>query len=89
MNTMKKLEKILKVFANARRLAILAHLCARKEATVGNVSREIKLSFKSTSRHLAVLFSADLVEREQRNLEVYYSVSKSGRTMFNQVFSIL
>ena len=86
---MKKLEKVLKVFANARRLAILAYLRQTKEASVGNIAREIKLSFKSTSRHLGVLFAADLVEKDQRSLEVYYYLSHPAKKMLALILTIL
>ena len=69
------LEKVLKALANKRRLFILAFLKKEKEATVSLISREIKLSFKSTSRHLSILLSAEIVEKEQRSLEAYYSIA--------------
>lgn len=71
----KSLEKILKAVANKRRLAILEYLSKKKEANVRDIAEHIKLSYKSTSRHLAVLRSADLVDREQRSLESFYSIS--------------
>lgn len=75
---MKDLEKTLKALANRRRLAILKYLKRKKEATVGDIAGEIKLSFKSTSRHLGILSGADLVEKEQRSLEVYYRLASSA-----------
>ena len=71
----KRMERTLKALANRRRLAVLAFLKQRKEATVGEIAEEIRLSFKSTSRHLSVLASADIVNREQRSLEVFYSLA--------------
>jgi len=71
-NKYKYLEKILKALANKRRLMILSFLKKEKEATVGTIAQEIKLSFRSTSRHLIVLFSAEIVEKEQRGTEAYY-----------------
>ncbi len=65
----------MKALASKRRLAILAHLKAHKEVTVGTIAEAINLSFKSTSRHLAVLSGADILEKEQRSLEVYYSLN--------------
>ena len=62
------LERPLKALANRRRLAILGYLKRRPEATVGEISGAIKLSFKSTSKHLAILAAADMVERDQRSL---------------------
>lgn len=71
----KKLERILKASANRRRFCILSHLKKEREATVGAVAEHINLSFKSTSRHLAILFAAELVDRTQRSSEVFYRLS--------------
>ena len=64
---MRELERILKALANRRRLAILKYLKKTHEATVGEIAGEIKLSFKSTSKHLCVLAGADIIERDQRS----------------------
>jgi len=68
-------EKLLKSLANKRRLEILKFLKSGHRASVGDIASHIKLSFKSTSRHLSVLFSNDIVENEQESLSVYYSLS--------------
>lgn len=75
--------------ANRRRLAILKHLKKNREASVGEIAAEIRLSFKSTSRHLAVLASADIVERDQRSLQVFYRLSSSVPTPVRGVLTIL
>ncbi|MEK7106962.1 MAG: metalloregulator ArsR/SmtB family transcription factor [Patescibacteria group bacterium] len=71
----KELESNLKALANRRRLAIVRFIKKSKEASVGDIADEIKLSFKSTSRHLSVLFSAGLLDREQRSLQVFYKLA--------------
>ncbi len=71
------LERTLKALANRRRLAILEYLKRQPEATVGEVSSAIKLSFKSTSKHLAILAAADMVERDQRSLQMYYRLAEA------------
>ena len=71
----KKLERTLKASANRRRFRILAFLKKESEATVGEIAEHINLSFKSTSRHLAVLYGAELVERTQRSSEVFYRLT--------------
>jgi DNA-binding transcriptional ArsR family regulator len=73
--TERELERVLKALANKRRLAIVRFLKKRKESTVGDIAGAIKLSFKSTSRHLALLAAADVVDREQRSLSVYYKIA--------------
>ena len=74
---MKELEKTLKALANRRRLAIVKYLKNEKEAKVGDIADAIKLSFKATSKHLGVLYSADIVEREQRSLHMLYKISST------------
>ena len=75
MNYFKKLERVHKAVANRRRLAMVSHLKEKKEVSVGKMASHIKLSFKSTSRHLAVLLSADLVEKNQKSVEVFYRLA--------------
>lgn len=72
------LVKIFKAVSNERRFLILKHLFRAKELTVGQVSEAIHLSFKSTSRHLAVLLNAKLVSVRQVNLNRFYSINKSN-----------
>ncbi len=72
---MKELEKILKALANKRRLAILKFLKQTREAAVGEIAEEIRLSFRATSKHLNILAAVDLVERDQRSLQVMYRLS--------------
>jgi len=73
----KELEKILKILANRRRLAIINYLRKKKEAKVGDIADEIKISFKATSKHLGLLFNADIVEKEQRSLQMWYRLSEN------------
>ena len=65
---MKKMEKTLKALANRRRLAILKYLKNTGQASVGDIAGKIQLSFKATSKHLNILFGADILEREQKSL---------------------
>lgn len=69
-------EKILKAFANRRRLAILKLLKKETELVVDAIAKKIHLSFKSTSHHLRLLTALDILERDQRSINVYYSLSK-------------
>ena len=74
---MKELEKILKGLTNKRRLAIIRLLLKIKEMTVADIAERIKLSFKSTSKHLAILHQLDILDRRQENLNMYYRLSDS------------
>lgn len=86
---MKKLERILKALANRRRLAILKYLKDHKEASVGEIASAIKLSFKATSKHLAILAAVDLVEREQRSLQMFYRLSKNQPPAAHKILFLL
>jgi len=85
----KELERVLKALANRRRLAIISFLRKEKEGNVGSVAEAIRLSVKSTSRHLAVLSGADLLDRDQRSSEVFYKVSASIPDVFQQLIKSL
>ena len=86
---MKQLEKTLKAMANRRRLAIAKFLKDNSASSVGEIAREIKLSFKSTSRHLGLLSAADIVDKEQKGLTVFYSLSKDQKPIIKSLISHL
>ena len=81
----KELEKQLKALANARRLKILKYLDKVNKASVGDIAREIKLSFKSTSRHLAVLRAAEMVLADQQSLMIFYSLANPKLLVVKQI----
>jgi len=88
MTTERELEKIYKAVANRRRIAILRYLKSGN-ATVGEVAKAIKLSVKSTSRHLQVLAGARLIAAEQRGLYMHYTLdqkSEGFRTLHSGIF---
>ena len=74
--TSKELEKILKGLANKRRLAIIRLLSKNDAMRVSDIASFIKLSFKATSKHLLILKQLDIIESQQINREVYYSLLK-------------
>lgn len=86
---MKKLERILKALANRRRLAILKYLKENKEAPVAEIAHEIDLSFKATSKHLGVLSAVDIVEKEQRSLQMLYCLSPNQEPAAKYIISLL
>lgn len=86
---MRKMERILKALANQRRLAILKHLKENREAPVAEIAEEINLSFKATSKHLGVLSAADIVEKEQRSLQMFYCLSGNQKPAAKYIISLL
>lgn len=85
---MKGLERTLKALANRRRLAILRHLKSNKEASVSDIASEIHLSFKATSKHLRILDAIDIIEKEQRGAQVFYSLVKNQKSTVKHVLSV-
>lgn len=86
---MKKLEKILKALANRRRLAILKYLKENKKAPVAEIAHEIDLSFKATSKHLGILLSVDILEKDQINLQMFYYLSEKQKPEAKHILSLL
>ncbi|MEK7596067.1 MAG: metalloregulator ArsR/SmtB family transcription factor [Patescibacteria group bacterium] len=86
---MKNMEKNLKALANRRRLAILKYLRKNKEASVAELAHEIDLSFKATSKHLIILSAIDIVEKEQRSLQMFYRLSANQKPPVKYIISVL
>ncbi len=86
---MKELERTLKALANRRRLAILQYLKQNKEAPVGEIAHEIKLSFKATSKHLGILSAADMVEKDQRSLQMFYRLVSIQKLPARRIIELL
>jgi len=79
----------MKALANRRRLAILRYLKKTREASVGDIAEEIKLSFKATSKHLGILYAAGILEKEQRSLTIFYSLAATQHLATKHVIGVL
>lgn len=84
-----KLERPLKALANRRRLAMLQYIKKHREAPVGEIAEAVRLSFKATSKHLNLLVAADILEREQRSLHIFYRLSSESPSAIRTLISIL
>ena len=73
----KELEKLFKSLGNKRRLQIITLLLSGDKLTVSDIAGKIKLSVRSTSKHLLHLLNVELLEKEQHSKNVYYKVSNS------------
>ena len=83
------LEKILKAFANRRRIAIVHYLKKHREASVGEIAAAIRLSLKATSKHLAILFAADIIEKDQRILQMFYRITGDTKPLTRTIIKFL
>ncbi|MBU3965360.1 metalloregulator ArsR/SmtB family transcription factor [Patescibacteria group bacterium] len=88
-NDLRNLEKILKALANKRRLAILEYLKSNKEASVGEIARVINLSIKATSKHLNILSSLDILERNQIGPQMFYYLASGQKQITKHLLSLL
>ena len=86
---MKKLEKTLKALANRRRLMILQYLKRQSTASVADIAHEINLSFRATSKHLAVLSAIDILDKEQIGPQVFYRIAPTRDLAVKQTLSLL
>ena len=86
---MNDLERVMKAFANKRRLAIVRYLKVNGEARVGDVAGVLRLSIKSTSKHLAILASQNILEKDQRSVEVFYRLAKNPNFSVRQIIRLV
>jgi DNA-binding transcriptional ArsR family regulator len=82
-------EKVLKALSNKRRMRIVAFIKRRKRANVGDVAKHIKLSFRSTSKHLSVLEKAGILDKNQVGLYIFYSLTASPSVVFRVLFDLI
>ena len=66
---------IFKALGNINRLQIVAILSERPNLNVSQLAKELKISIKSTSKHLAMLRSLGVLEYVGRHGHVFYSIS--------------
>ncbi len=85
----KELEKILKALANKRRLLIISFLKKKKESSVGEIAENLKLSVKATSKHLNLISAVDILEKEQRGVQMYYFLSPSCPSSAKLIINLL
>lgn len=88
-NHLRTTERVLKALANGRRLAIIKYLHSRPRASVGDIAEHIKLSFKATSKHLAILASAEIVERAQVSTVMQYSLQSPLHPLVKSALAVL
>lgn len=89
MDRYKNMEKILKVYANRRRLKILKYLEAHPAASVNEIAEVIKLSVRSTSKHLMLLKSIKAVETKQISNHVFHFSLKSLPEPGDKILSLV
>lgn len=80
---MRNLTKTYKALANERRLKILNILLEEGELNVSDIASRIRLSHRSTSKHLILLEKAGFLKYRYVALHCFYSLNKTPQ---NKVF---
>jgi len=70
-----ELERWFKVLGNRKRLDILRLLEQRQQLSVTDIANGIKLSLKSTHKHLHQLLQTGFLEKERRQFNVHYRLA--------------
>ena len=72
---MKRWTVVFRALANANRLKIIQMLSNGEKLHVTDISERLKISFKATSNHLALLKNLDVLEAQGTAGHVFYSLN--------------
>lgn len=75
----KRLERVVKGFANHRRIEILELLDAQPELSVGEVSEKLQIELKTASEHLRRMAIAGLLLKRHQGREVRHALTSQAR----------
>ena len=74
----RQIERIVKGFANHRRVQILQLLDETPELSVAEIATTLKINFKTASEHIRRLAIAGLVLKRNRGVNVLHKPSQLG-----------
>jgi len=76
-----QVSEFVRLFANDKRLLILAKLQREREMSVNDLANSVDLSQSALSQHLAKLRQEGLVNTRRESQTVYYRLSKDVRSI--------
>jgi len=80
-NNYLKLERIVKGFANHRRLQILNLLEKEPELSVEDISKKLNIGYQNTSDHIRKLAIAGLVMKQGRGTSVFHKLTSRAKSI--------
>ena len=83
--TNRELEKIIKGFANHRRLQVLELLSKKPDLSVQEISDELKSEFKNISAHINKMHTAGLVFKRNEGNIVHHKLTNRGKSILKFV----
>lgn len=81
MQRPRQLERIVKGFANHRRIEILTLLEKKPELALFEIADELNINFKTASEHVRRLAIADLVMKRNEGNHVRHALSLQGKSI--------
>ena len=60
-------------------------LSGDRKMSVGGISDDLRISFKATSNHLAILKNLDVVESQGTSGRVFYSINRKMPSDFHKI----
>lgn len=84
---MKRWTVVFRALANINRLKIIQILAYGQKMNVGDITRELKISFKAVSNHLAILKNLDVLEAQGAAGHVFYSLNSQMPNDFRRVLN--
>ncbi len=79
--TFRTLERIIKGFANHRRLEILTLLQAKPELSVDDISESLSIGYENASDHVRKLAIAGLVLKRYEGTKVRHKLTDRGQSI--------
>ena len=73
--TYRQLERVVKGFANHRRIEIMEIIKRKPELTVADISKELNVNFKTISAHINRLAIAGLVIKRYQGSSVHHKLT--------------
>jgi DNA-binding transcriptional ArsR family regulator len=84
---MKRWTVVFRALANINRLKITKMLSDGRKMTVGDIAKDLKISFKATSNHLAMLKNLDVLEAQGASGHVFYSLNSQMPNDFRKILN--
>ena len=81
MDNIRKLEQVVKGFANHNRLKILELLEKEPELSVGDISNKLKIGYENASDHIRKLAIAGLVMKRKEGPNVLHKLTDRARVI--------
>ena len=79
----KKLERVIKGFANHRRLQIIEMLKDTPELSVEEIAERLKTNYENTSDHIRKLAIAGLVLKRQEGTAVRHKITERAKAVLS------